>query len=144
MTRDPGFERPTTPAAPGVTHHRPTRGLVVGVGVGIALALGLAVGLLAKPELDIASDAPAKPMAPAAPGAQQGLTIQPGTPQALAAAVPRPAGKLQVLPPDMIARAAPAPASVRSAPLAVRDVSDVVTDPEPTAEPKTTADDEPR
>ena len=104
MSSDPGFEEPTAPAAPVVTHHRPTRGLVVGVGVGIALALGLAVGLLAKPELDIASDRPAKPMAPAAPGAQQGLTIQPGAPSAVAAAAPRPTGKLEVLPPDMAAR----------------------------------------
>jgi hypothetical protein len=150
MTSDSGFESPfgygrradvAAPEAPAVTHHRPTRGLVVGLGVGIALALGLTVGLLARPELDIASEAPAKPMAPAAPGAQQGLTIQPGAPQVAATAVPRPAGKLQVLPPDMVARAAVV--SARSAPMAVRDVSDVVADPEPTAEPKT-ADDDPR
>jgi hypothetical protein len=39
----------------------------------------------------------------------------------------------------MVARVAPAPA--RSAPMAARDVSDVVADPEPTAEPKAAADD---
>ncbi len=116
----------------------------MGVGVGIALALGLAVGLLAKPELDIAPDTPAKPMAPAASGAEQGLTIQPGAPQAMTAAPPRSAGKLQVLPPDMVARAAPPPASAPAAPMAVRDVSDVVPDPEPAPEPRTSADDEPR
>jgi uncharacterized protein YecT (DUF1311 family) len=138
MTSDPGFEplgratyhgysAPSAfPAASGA-HHRPIRGAVVGGGIAIALALGLAVGFLAKPDLDVA---PAKPMAPAPPGAQQGLTIEPGAPQALATVQPA-TGKLQVLPPDMAARAAPVPASARaaSAPPAVRDVSDIAADP---------------
>jgi uncharacterized protein YecT (DUF1311 family) len=128
-----GYSAPApVSAATGVAHHRPTRGVVVGAGIAIALALGLAVGLLAKPELDVASDTTARPMAPAAPGAQQGLTIQPGAVQAVATA--RPAGKLQVLPPDMAAAAART-APAMSAPSATRDVSDVVADPAPAAAP---------
>jgi hypothetical protein len=134
MISDPGYSAP-----PAVANHRSTRGIVVAGGVAIALALGLTVGFFAKPELDVASDT-ARPMAPVASGAQPGLTIRPGAPQAMA--VVRPAGKLQVLPPDMAARSRAALAA--SAPQAVRDVSDVVADPAPASAPRTDPADDPR
>jgi len=140
MTSDSGFEpwpgaaydgeAKPAPFAPQVIRHRPTRGVVVASGIAIALALGLGVGYLAQPDL-AGPDTAARPMAPAPPGAQQGLIIQPGAPQAMAEATPHPTGKLEVLPPDM-ARAArqTAQASAPSAAtVAARDVSDIAADP---------------
>ncbi|MGZ3403303.1 MAG: lysozyme inhibitor LprI family protein [Phenylobacterium sp.] len=128
----PGYAAPSATLAPppvASVSHRPTRGVVVAGGIAIALGLGLAVGFMARPELDTASDIPARPMSAAAPGAQQGLTIQPGAPQAVATV--KPSGKLQVLPPEMAgaARTIPAAAPSAAAPAAVRDVSDVVREP---------------
>ena len=128
-----GYSMPIAPPAPApaAAYRRPIPGAVVAGGVAIALIAGLAVGYFAQPDAG-AFDTVRKPMAPAPPGAQQGLMIEPGAPQTVAAAVPRPTGKLQVLPPDMAQaarRAAPAPSA--TAPSAVRDVSDVVADPTP-------------
>lgn len=148
MTSESGYEpwpgaafdgRATAPPlGPQIAPPRPTRGVVVASGIAIALALGLGVGYLAQPDLG-APDAAYKPMAPAPPGAQQGLIIQPGAAQAVTApaSVPRATGKLEVLPPDMVRAArqatlasAPAPVAATSA---VRDVSDVTADPSPPA-----------
>lgn len=140
MTSDSGFEpwpgaaydgeAKPAPFAPKAMAHRPTNRAVVASGVAIALVLGLGVGYLAQPDLG-APETAARPMAPAPPGAQQGLTIQPGAPQAMAAVAPRESGKLEVLPPDM-ARAARQTAQVSApmaAPAAARDVSDIAADP---------------
>ena len=132
-TAAPIISPTTTPRAltPRPLTPRPkTPGVVVVSGVAVALVLGLGVGYFARPDLAGPDFAP-KPMAPAAPGAQQGLTIQAGAPQAPPAAIPHPAGKLQVLPPDMAEAAQRAVLAAAPAAPAVRDVSDVVADPAP-------------
>jgi uncharacterized protein YecT (DUF1311 family) len=96
MTIDPIGRVPEGRPDRGV---RAPRAMIVGAGVlGAlgALALGLALGFAVKPDLGTASTA--APMRPV--GASQPLSVEVNAPAAPAPV--KPAGKLEVLPPDMV------------------------------------------
>jgi len=99
-----GFAGPPPAAAQPMRDPRalgPRRAVTVGAGVLGALALGLGLGFLARPHL--ASPEPAAPMRAVTPatGALDVEVNAPTAPQAVA----RPAGKLEVLSPDLASNA---------------------------------------
>ena len=103
MTIDPLGHLPDGRIPDGRFERRlpPPRAMIVGAGVLAALALGLGLGFAAKPDL---GSAPARaPMQPANV-ATQPLSVEVNPPAPPAAV--RPAGKLEVLPPDMAQAAA--------------------------------------
>jgi uncharacterized protein YecT (DUF1311 family) len=93
---------PQGPAPRRLTIPKP---VTIGVGVGGALALGLLVGLFAKP--DLGPSGPAAPMRAVTPASgTMPVVVSAVTP---AAPVPKSSGKLEVLPPQMVAAANSAP-----------------------------------
>jgi hypothetical protein len=101
--------------------------VTIGVGVGGALALGLLVGVFAKP--DLAQPSLRKPMQPVTPDA--GLPIVVNAPRPKAPLAVKPAGKLEVLSPDMARAAQPQPAAPRLTSAAPPESFLAVPSPEP-------------
>src|SRR5438552_6937279 len=102
-----GFSDAPPAVPPPRRSRRPPRRAMIAGGVIAALALGLGFGFLAKPNLrPAAPDAPMRAVTPAA-GA---MDIEVNPPAPLPAV--KPAGKLEVLPPDMAQSARPAQASI--------------------------------
>jgi len=115
-----GFSAAPAQPRPGARSLSIPKPVTIAAGVGGALALGLLVGLFAKP--DLGTSHPAAPMRAVTPATEKVPVVvnAPAPPTPLAV---KPAGRLEVLPPDM-ARTAERPMAV-SAPRPAAPILDV-------------------